>query len=82
MAGVEKEISCWPSPGNEERDVSCEMCLVQAKTRKWIMTKKTPAEARSGGPGGNHCVPAFTMELSAVPRPSLKGGELTTVQRH
>lgn len=44
------------------------MCLVQAKTRKWIMTKKTPAEARSRGPGGDHCLPAFTMAAISSPK--------------
>lgn len=64
VARVEKEISCWPPPGNKIRDVSWEMCLVQAKTRKWVMTKKTLAEARS------HCLPAFTMAAISCPKAS------------
>lgn len=68
MARVEKEMSCWPSPGNEIRYVSWGMWLVQAKTRKWIMSKETPAEARSRGPGENHCLPAFTMAAISCPK--------------
>lgn len=44
------------------------MCLVQAKIRKWIMTEKIPAEVRSRGPGGNHCLPSFTMAAISCPK--------------
>lgn len=44
VAAGETEMSCWPSPGNEMRDMTWGRWLVQAKTREWIMTK-TPSEA-------------------------------------
>ena len=67
MAGGQREMPCWPSAGDEMRDVARRRWLVQAKTREWIMTKKTPTEAGGRGPGGNHCLSAFAMVVVSCP---------------
>jgi len=60
-------MSCWPSPGNEMSEATCGRWLVQAKTREWIMTKTTSAEAEGRRPGGNHCLPVFAMVVVRCP---------------
>lgn len=54
-------------PENETRDVARGRWLDQAKTREWIMTKMTPAEAGGRGLGGNHCLSAFAMVVVRCP---------------
>lgn len=67
VAGGQREMPCWPSAGDKMRDVARRRWLVQAKTRDWIMTKKTSAEAGGRRPGGNHCLSAFSVVVVSCP---------------